>query len=517
MSLLAILAVAAAAFVAASALAVYSYGRFAARRRGRPSSALPVQPAETPLDRDIGALNEGRGEESGLTLLSDNLDAFAVRAHAARNAGRSLDLLYYYWKGDLTGRLLAHEVIAAADRGVRVRMLLDDINTRGKDALYLAFDRHPRIEVRLFNPGRARSGTLLRGLEMVLRPFRTTRRMHNKAWIADGRLAIVGGRNIGDEYFDAGENSNFRDLDVALVGPLVQETETVFDAFWNSTMVLPIRTLADRKGVALEKLRRQQAKHLASDIAAPFIARVAKRLSARRTLEAEEIHWTNEARIVSDPPEKARGEGRENWLMQTFQPVIARAEHSFQVTSPYFIPGDNGAEELVRLAGRGVEVSVLTNSLAATDVAAVHGGYAPYRKALLAGGVRLYELQPHGQQERASIFGSSTASLHTKAFTVDEADGFIGSFNFDPRSASLNTEMGVLFRSAGLVAEMRALFETETAPALSYRVFLSENGGLRWQGGREGAGDIFDHEPEASLSRRIIARIVEWLPIESQL
>src|SRR5690554_1010415 len=212
MEILLVLTAGAGFFAAASFLAVLSYGYFARRSLGAPSHALETELSATELDRAIAPMLERHDGQSGLALISGNLDAFAVRALSARAAGRSLDLMYYYWKGDLTGRLLMKEVLGAADRGVRVRLLIDDINTRGLDRAYRALDTHPNIAVRLFNPSRARHGGLRRGIEMVLRFFSVTRRMHNKAWIVDGRLAIVGGRNIGDAYFGAAETSNFRDI-----------------------------------------------------------------------------------------------------------------------------------------------------------------------------------------------------------------------------------------------------------------------------------------------------------------
>ena len=511
------LSVGAMLFTAASFLAVLSYGHFAKHARGEPSAALPFEPSFTILDNGVAPRVEAAGGKSGLTLLSGNLDAFAARALTARAAGRSLDLMYYYWRGDLTGRLLANEVLAAADRGVRVRLLLDDINTTGNDEIYLALDSHANIEVRLFNPSRARSGGLRRGIEMALRAFSVTRRMHNKAWIADGRLAIIGGRNVGDQYFDAAETSNFRDIDMMLMGPLVQETETVFDAFWNSPVTMPIHAVAEEGEARLGELRRTLARLSQGDSAAPYIQRVQQRISVLSMLDGGvPTHWTSDARIISDPPEKALSQGSDNWIMSTLMSVIASAQKSVQITSPYFVPGTVGTANLKMLTEAGVEVEVLTNSLAATDVALVHGGYAPYRVPLLASGVQLYELQPYVRKASISLLGSRGASLHTKAFTVDDHTGFVGSFNFDPRSASLNTEMGVLFVEPGLVARLREIFRSETSPQMSYRVYL-EDGSLRWEGEDENRMTVWDHEPEASFMRRLVARIVSWLPIESQL
>ena len=503
-----------AVIAVASWLAVYLYGRFAEQARGQASYALPVAVGETGLDRVIEPLILAHSEESGLRLISDNIDAFAVRAHAARAAGRSLDLQYYYWRDDLTGGLLGREVLAAADRGVRVRILLDDINARGGNDVYLAYDSHPNIEVRLFNPALSRDSTLARGMDMALRAVTVTRRMHNKAWIADGRVAIVGGRNIGDAYFGASDTANFRDLDVLMLGPAVSQTASIFDRFWNSPVVLPIRSLSDPEGRALARLRAQLANAASSEPAKLYLSRLKEENAAEALLAARPIHWTASAEVISDPPEKVLDVGQQSWLNETIDPVINSATETLEITSPYFIPGEEGAESLRRLVERGAEVKVLTNSLAATDVAAVHGAYANYRQALLEAGIRLFELKAESRPGRISLFGSSNASLHTKAFTVDNRTGFIGSFNFDPRSISLNTEMGVLFDHTELAAEVEREFLTHIGPSHAYRLSI-ENGALQWNGAPDSPPE--HNEPGASYWRRFVATVTGLLPIESQL
>ncbi len=499
-------------FSLASLLAAYSYGLFVAHAKGDPSIALPPSD-ESELGRAATRLAKGMGGRSGLAMLSENLDAFTARVLTARHAGQSLDLMYYIWHKDLTGRLLVNEVVKAADRGVRVRLLLDDINSRGSDAAYLSLDSHPNIAVRLFNPSRARRGTLRRGLEMTLRAFSVTRRMHNKAWIADGVVAIVGGRNIGDEYFDAAE-TNFRDLDLALFGPAVQQTEAVFDAFWNSDAAIPIHALASLRKHRLRRLRKSLARLAAGDRAAPYVARVRERASIVHMFGGPSlVQWADAVQVVSDPPEKAVGAKKENWLLSQLMPAVASSEHRLEVISPYFIPGSEGSTRLLEMKARGVDVAVLTNSLAATDVAAVHGAYAKYRMRLLQGGVRLYELRPRAKNLELQVIGSKGASLHTKAFTVDGRLGFIGSFNFDPRSASLNTEMGVLFEQSELASKVSKEFDRQTAPGISYRVLL-DHGRLCWVDGEK---DRLYRDPEAGLARRLIAWTIGLLPVESQL
>lgn len=499
---------------------VYVYGRFGRRVHGPWSSAVQPVPDQTEIDRLAGPLLYDHPGQNAITLLADNADAFAVRAASARKAGRSLDLQYYYWKNDLTGRMLAREVLAAADRGVQVRLLLDDINAGLHDRMCLSLDAHEHIEVRLFNPSRARTDRFKRGLEMMLRPFRATRRMHNKQWIADGRLVIAGGRNIGDAYFDADEQSNFRDLDVWMLGPVADDAAAVFDRYWNSPVVVPIGSLRTPRKHYLPNFRTKLEKIAATKGGRFYLAHVEKVMNAGGLLPAGVTpHWTGDARLVADPPEKAFLQKRSHSIMRELMPVLTSAHRDVRVISPYFIPGTIGTTEIGKLVERRVKVAVLTNSLAATDVAAVHGAYANYRKALLRGGTALFELKAvhdTDDQQRMSLFGSRGASLHTKAFTVDGTSGFVGSMNFDPRSASLNTEMGVLFTHPALVAEVDAIFEEETRPVNSFRLSLDGNR-LRWHDHDDSRPRVLKHEPEAGFLRRLLAGIISILPIESQL
>lgn len=517
MRFLAIALVVLLVFAAASVVAAYAFGRFAEAARGAPSHALSRDGAPTVLDAYVDGLRKGHDAESGLVLVSSNLDAFAARALSARIAGRSLDLMYYIWNDDLTGRLILREALAAADRGVRVRLLLDDIGVSLSDKTFLAVDSHPLIEVRLFNPTHARENPISRGIEMALRMVSVNRRMHNKAWIADGQIAIVGGRNIGDEYFDAAEASNFRDLDLIAIGEMAGQAEVIFDEYWNSGLALPVRALAERETPPLDGLRQAFRRLAETAPANPYIKRLRERLTVASLFDDADVHWTQEARLVSDPAEKAAGKSGRNALLEELVPLLASSERQLNISSPYFIPGDEGARFFSRLVEKGVDVTVLTNSLAATDVAAVHGGYAPYREPLLRSGVNLFELKPTAASGGISLRGSSQASLHTKAFTSDGTAGFVGSLNFDPRSVSLNTEMGVLFAVPALVAEMDRIFAEEISPAMSYRVTLDADGDLIWSATESGVPVQLTQEPEASLGRRILATVVGWLPLESQL
>jgi len=454
----------------------------------------------------------GRGARAGLNglrLVADNGEAFAARVLAARSARHSLDLMYYLWHDDRTGRLMLDEVVKAADRGVKVRLLFDDINSRESEHAYLSLDSHPNIELRLFNPTSARNGSVLRWVELAARLFALTRRMHNKAWIMDGKLAIVGGRNIGDAYFDAAD-TNFRDLDVLLVGPAVDQTAAIFGRFWAAAASCPVRAL----NPGATPVGRPH--HTAGGPSDELLRQLGKRRSIAEFMSQHAMHWVADARVIADPPEKATGKKRRNWLTRELLPLISSARQSLVIVSPYFIPGRKGKAILGKLVKQGVDVEVLTNSLAATDVATAHGAYANYRKVLLKAGVRLFELQPFHGKPNISVFGSKGASLHTKAFVVDDRAGFVGSFNFDPRSVSLNAEMGVLFEDERLAGELRAIIRRERSPRTSYRLSLSR-ARLNWETQSAGRIKRFHREPGAGVWRRLLAGVVRWLPIESQL
>jgi putative cardiolipin synthase len=515
MPLFEILVVCVAAIAIAGLAGLLSYGSLARRAMGANSAALPVATDDTLLDREVVALLKDRPGSTGLLLLSDNLQAFEMRVQLARSAERSLDLQYYYWLGDLTGNLLAREVVVAADRGVRVRLLIDDINTRGNDSDYLALDSHPNIEIRLFNPSRNRANGIRRGLELALRAFRTTRRMHNKAWIADGRVAIVGGRNVGDAYFDAARATNFHDMDLLFIGEGLSAAQTIFDDFWNSPVAIPINALS-RPVARTLPITRVGPRPRRLD-AEPYLQRLSK-ISRSIDVPAfvDQLHWSDDVEVLSDPPEKAWAVRKKSWLVARIYRVIKKARQELKIVSPYFIPGKKGVDVLSRLTAGGTAVTVLTNSLAATDVVAVHGAYASYRKPLLRNGVELFELRPDMIPDKASLFGSKGASLHTKAFTVDDRIGFIGSFNFDPRSASLNTEMGVLFSQPELVDRMNAIIRKQTASTSAFRVTLIDDR-LAWNAGADPTGEATSTEPSANVGRRLAAAIVGLLPIESQL
>lgn len=511
MILLAWLALAVAAFAAASVLALYSYGRFARRAQGVASQMLPLAPDATAIDRALSPAETAQPGATGVACLFEGRGALAYRLASARAAGRSLDLMYYIWRDDLAGRMLARELLLAADRGVRVRLLLDDINVQGLDPKYLALNGHPNIEVRLFNPIRARRTVLGRGVELALGLVRFNRRMHCKLWLADGRLAITGGRNVGNIYFDVqpARRRITRDAELLLAGQVAHETGAVFDGYWNSGLALPINKLWSRRDSGVERFRAR----IEAEAASPAARAVLDAGKDAPLLPPEGLCWTRSIRLLHDPPAKALGRGREGWLPAALVPMLEGARASIRIVSPYFVPGAEGLARLAALARGGVQVDIVTNALTATDHTIVHGAYRRYRRALLGAGARLHEFAPVG---RTGLRGQM---LHSKIFLVDDARAFVGSFNFDLRSAFLNTEMGVVCSDPTVLDELRAEVARLCAPDAAYTLEL-DGRVMRWWRGcgarQKGAIPVL-HEPEAPALRRGASWVIGHLPIHRML
>ncbi|MCU0976806.1 MAG: phospholipase D family protein [Steroidobacteraceae bacterium] len=479
-----------------------------------------IPPGEgTILDGIIAPVEVRHPGQSGFRLVSEGPEAFAIRARSAVAAGRSLDVQTYIFHDDLTGGFLGFRLVEAADRGVRVRLLVDDMDARSRNYAFAALDAHPNIEVRMFNPFASRSGQARFAAELVGDFGRLNRRMHNKSWIADNRIAIVGGRNLGNEYFGASEDVNFVDLDFAMVGPVVRQVSESFDRYWNSSAAYPISVLApdEANPAALEALRKRIEAKLPAAEDSNF-ARELRMSDALQRLTSGDwpMHWSPSFRFVSDDPLKVLGEGTGpagSRVLEHLVPVVKGARTRLTVISPYFVPGKGGTAILRDVAQAGADVGVLTNSLAANDVAAVYGGYAQWREPLLEGGVKLWELKPSpGIEAKASMFGSSGASLHTKSLAADGRTLFVGSFNLDPRSASLNTEQGVFVDSEELAAQLEALFARDSSGERAWSVSL-DAGHLRWTD----EDGTYTRTPQASAWRKFQAWLARVLPIQSQL
>lgn len=454
--------------------------------------------------------------KSGIQSLADPHDAFAARVLLARAAERALDVQYYIWHGDITGTLLLEELHAAANRGVRVRLLLDDNGTAGLDVELAALALHPLIEVRLFNPFSVRDP---KWLGYITHFSRANRRMHNKSFTADSQASIIGGRNIGDEYFGATEGILFADLDVLAVGTVVGDVSTDFDRYWASHSSYPVEQILPAVSAdSLGKLSRTAGLIERDDAAAKYVEAVTRSDFIRQLMAGSlQLDWANTS-MVSDDPAKGLGRaGEEGMLTHQLGSILGEPQKQVALVSPYFVPTAAGVEAFTALAERGIEVRILTNSLDATDVAAVHAGYAKRRKALLKAGIELYEMRRlslrNGGHESAGPFGSSGSSLHAKTFAVDGERMFVGSFNFDPRSANLNTELGFVIDSPELSQSIHHAFDN-IIPANSYTVRLDDNDQLYWI---EHVGDKevrYDQEPNTGFLKRIGVFLLSVLPIE---
>ncbi len=447
----------------------------------------------------------------GVFALPEGLDAFAARVLLAGAAEHALDAQYYIWDHDMSGALLFEALHRAADRGVRGRLLLDDNNTVGLDPTIAALDAHPNIEIRLFNPFKIRRW---RVLDYVIDFARLNRRMHNKSFTADGQATIVGGRNIGDEYFGAGQEFSFVDLDVLAVGPVVEDVTRDFERYWASGSAVPAaRVVARAAETAIADISAAARRVEHDPVGVKYIQVLARCPFVRDLVEGNlRLEWAT-VHMVSDDPAKGLGRAKDAELLWSrLKQIIKTPMRELLLVSPYFVPGAEGVRELSALAQAGMKITLLTNALEATDVPAVHAGYAKRRKPLLAAGIRLFELKRSagGRSAKGSgLMGSSSSSLHAKTFAVDRSRVFVGSFNFDPRSARLNTEMGFVIDSPALAEAIADAF-ARRAPERAYKVELSDSGALQWLTD----GQRFDQEPGTGIAKRLEVAALALLPIE---
>jgi cardiolipin synthase C len=469
----------------------------------------------TVVGRDIAALAAQHPGESGFALIRRGRPAFTARVVLADLAQRTLDVQYFIWESDATGRILVDRLIRAADRGVRVRILVDDANLKDRDAPIAALDAHPNVEVRLFNPFVHRGSHIF---GFVTDFDRVNHRMHNKLMVMDNALAIVGGRNMSNPYFEVDANANFRDLDIAAVGPVVRDLSKVFDRFWNGEWSVPIAALVDRRYDEADL--RDHAQRMRAAIAKggyphPLDQDVAALTSELATI-LRALVWAP-GHVVFDDPASINDPSLRVMHRRLFQ-RFDRLQTELLIESAYFIPLDGGVAKLKELVERGVRVRILTNSLASNDVIAAFAGYASSREALIRSGVELHELRPEPGPVRKRLIGlGGKSGLHTKALVFDRKDVFIGSFNLDARSSAINTEAGLYVESPALAAQVVEYMNEGADPDISYRVQLDQDGKLFWIADDEGTPLRYDTDPMTTLWQRFLAGVIRMLPIASQL
>ena len=476
-------------------------------------------PSGTRTAELVGPLMDQHPGKSGFFMLPDGREALVARMRMMRTAESSLDVQYYIWHADMVGKLVYRDLLMAADRGVRVRILLDDMDTAGKDEMLRLIDAHPRVEIRLFNPFANRDR---RVGDFVGDTARVNRRMHNKTMTADNLVTVFGGRNIGNEYFDAAEEVGFNDMDVVAIGPIADDVSESFDLYWNSPEVYPLRAFypGQTKDEAAVAAFRAELDAVALEASDTEYAEALKQtsLSSTEQLGGERLVWSDWL-LAYDKPQKIHMDEitEATHLAPKLRKGFERAKDEVIIVSPYFVPGPVLTEQLVAMVERGVRVRILTNSLAANDVPLVHSGYIRYRKDLVKGGVELYEFKTRkGDDIQRSWKGASRASLHGKFFAFDQQYMFIGSFNLDGRSVALNTELGGYFESPNQARRLSEIFD-EQGLKRAYRVSLNDDGKLQWTTIDNGETVVFDKEPDTGWWTRTNVKIFSWFVPEKQL
>lgn len=496
------------------------------------STAL-ANPEKTPLGEKLDGRARDHPGTSGFDLLPLGHDSLRARIELAEAAQRTLDLQYFIIKNDTTGKLVMDAVLRAADRGTRVRMLVDDYEDMARDQQIATLAAHPGIEIRIFNPYFLRGPLdVLRDAEWLLFAYRLNSRMHNKLFIADNAAAVVGGRNIGDEYFAASPERERGDFDVLAVGPVVGRLSQSFDTYWNSDLAIPIQALLLVKPGpdALEKYRAELKKNAAAAETSRMVPRLDKPGPLASVLAGKgSLTWAK-AEVLYDDPQKTKVENGEepgSLLRHRLEDALQTVKTEVRVVSPYLVPGEEGMKLIEKLRSRNIQVRILTNSLAATDMPIAHVGYSHYRVRMLEDGVELYEVRPFlgepGEgRERLKSRHTDQFALHAKVFVLDEQRLFLGSMNFDYRSLRLNTEIGLLIESPELALKVSERFDAIAQPANCYIPTLSAPDALGkrqlvWKTEEGGKLVELTYEPSGDVLRGLQANLLSWLPIDDLL
>ncbi|WP_347342274.1 phospholipase D family protein [Acinetobacter amyesii] len=482
---------------------------------------------DTSLAKIVLPLREQNPNLTGYHVLYDPLEALAARIELINKAEKSLDLQYYIWDNDKIGALALHAMIKAADRGVKIRLLVDDNNAKKMEGIYMALDQHANIDVKLYNPYRFRH---FRPVDMVLDLKRINRRMHNKSFIADNQIALIGGRNMSNQYYNVSDNYQFSDVDVMLVGAASDEIIHSFDEYWNDDYAFPVRQLVNPRHYSLrfDSLKQQLDDYNQEATVVNYLD-LANRSHAFDDWLNNKIQfdWVK-AEVVKDSPSKIKSKAKkEEHLNFQLLNRLDKPEQSVDIVSAYFVPEKKGAERLKNLSADGVKVRVLTNSFQANDVPLVHAFYSKYRQDLLEHDVQLYEFLSRPDAEnlntntkelaekaKVSLKGLSRSSLHAKLMAIDEKQVFIGSFNFDPRSAYLNTEIGVLLNSPRLAKAVHYTMD-ENLSKYAYKLVLNADQQINWKIKlSNGQTRIYPREPKIKWWQKAGVKFISWLPLE---
>ncbi|GAC1674549.1 MAG: phospholipase D family protein [Steroidobacteraceae bacterium] len=506
-----------------------------------PGSSYPKQPStafahpeQTRVGLIFDKLAREHPQESAFRMLAVGADGFAARMQMIKAAEHTLDIQYYIFTADNTGLLVTGALLAAADRGVHIRVLLDDGETAPGDEEILVLAAHPQIEVRIFNPFAYRGHLrVVRSVEFLVEKHRLNYRMHNKLFIADTATALIGGRNIADPYFQVDPDAQYADDDVFVAGPLVPKLSATFDEFWNSAVVIPVQALPGSRPSPskLAREREKLAKHLrkAREAGADFLKRADQGDPFAGIVEGRlPVVWS-QAQVVCDSPDKKEViKGAANGRLM-YGPIVQATNavtSEFLMVTPYLVPAPEELQLLHALRQRNVRVRILTNSLNSTNELAAHAGYVHYRRQLLQEGVELYELRAvlgdnRGSGQSAKMTRYGKFGLHAKLIVFDRKRLFAGSMNFDQRSRHLNTETGLIIDSPELAGQTAARFEAMTQPSNSYALALqspeSANSPLIWRTQEQGKPVEYHKEPSRSTWRRIGVALLSAVPLDKEL
>jgi cardiolipin synthase C len=499
------------------ALLLSACGTTIDREYPRTSSSAIADPQSTAVGALFQQAADRHPGQSGFAVVREGSRAFIDRLAMADLAEKTLDAQYYIWDGDTTGLIMAEWLLRAADRGVRVRLLLDDIyQTEERDFNVAAIDAHPNIQVRLFNPLANRRWRIW---SFASDFARANHRMHNKLFIMDNAVGIAGGRNIADIYFGVRSDENFRDIDMAMAGPIVRDLSASFDEFWNSESAIPAAAVVKQRATEKDLLAvRKRLAEAISTAGYPYpidekIAALREQIVAIR----DGFVWAP-GRVIANSPTRPSNDDSEV-IRDALVQRAGETKRELLVESPYFILADSGIELLRQLASRGVKVCVLTNSAATNDVIGAQAGYANTRKKLLNAGIELYELRPDSDMKRewSVVAGKSRAALHSKILVFDRESVFVGSPNLDPRSRAINTEIGVLVDSPEIARQAAEFVDEGMAPGSAYHVTLDKDGDLMWTDQTDGTNERFGTDPETSWWQRFVLDVIGVLPLEQQL
>ena len=499
-------------FLAVPVLCACTYVPFDAPREPRPA---PGNSGRTHAERRIAEVRSSRAGQTAFYPLVAGNDALGARLSLIAAAESQIDIQTFLIKPDSAAALISLALIEAADRGVNVRLLVDDVFTTASDAQIAYLAAHPRISVRLFNPLSRQSP---KAMNYLIDFGRVNRRMHNKAFIVDRGVAVIGGRNIADEYYQVDTTTEFADFDLFMAGPAVSDLTHAFEIFWSDRWSVPAGAFWPKE---VDPAEVRAGLEMRAAAGAAGVYRRAMGSTYLQDLRSGAVPATwGRARVVSDLPRKLRvspGPGERRVGDALVQRLVA-AKTQVTVISPYFVPRAWGADLFTELAQRGVRVRIVTNSLAANNHPYVHGGYLRHRKALLEAGVELYEVRADVLERLGETApGSDTQlTMHTKLIIIDEDTSFVGSLNFDPRSININSEMGVFIDGPHAARGFLAAIE-EDLKKYAFRVMRTEQGALRWVWSYDNRTEVFSSDPGASLLRKATAGIAAVLPIEGQL